>query len=50
MKLNIFLAFTITILFIMVSLSVVESFGATSPGTMVQLNSTRAPRNLQSLY
>jgi hypothetical protein len=50
MKLNIYLAFIIAIIFIMVSLQIVESFGSTSPGTMVQLNSTRAPRNLQSLY
>lgn len=50
MKINIFFAFIIAIIFIMVSLQIVESFGSTSPGTMVQLNSTRAPRNLQSLY
>ena len=28
----------------MVSLQVIESFGSTSPGTLVQLSSTRAPR------
>jgi hypothetical protein len=44
MKFNIFIAFIITIIFIMVSLRIVESFGSTSPGTLVQLNSTRAPR------
>jgi len=44
MKINIYVAFIITILFIMVSLRIVESFGSTSPGTLVQLNSTRAPR------
>jgi hypothetical protein len=44
MKINIYVAFIITIVFIMVSLQIVESFGSTSPGTLVQLNSTRAPR------
>lgn len=44
MKINIYVAFIITILFIMISLQIVESFGSTSPGTLVQLNSTRAPR------
>jgi hypothetical protein len=44
MKVNILLVFIITIVFIMVSLQVIESFGSTSPGTLVQLNSTRAPR------
>lgn len=50
MKFNMYIAFAITILFIMVSLQVIESFGSTSPGTLVQLSSTRAPRNRGSVY
>jgi hypothetical protein len=44
MKINIYAAFIITIVFIIISLQIVESFGSTSPGTLVQLNSTRAPK------
>jgi hypothetical protein len=43
MKLNLIqllLIFIITIIFIMISLNCVESFGATSPGTLVQLASS----------
>ena len=41
--LYILLIFIITIVFIMISLKVVEKFGSTSPGTLVQLMSSHVP-------
>lgn len=40
---HIFIAFIITIGFIMISLKVVESFGSTSPGTLVNLMANHVP-------
>jgi len=40
---HIIIAFIITIAFIMISLNIVENFGATSPGTLVQLMSSHVP-------
>ena len=41
---NIFLGFIISILFILISITIfnkTEAFGATSPGTLVQLSASR---------